>query len=504
MGSSFNVGQYTYYRQGYALLDRHDYSRWSPGETKTVTIPSMVSGYEYIEGESSIRVTAGWRTTSATVSFKYGEEGSKGGRSFSFEYIPPSTINITSLLEVTLMTPSIRLECTGYSTSEVNAKVEGVYMEYASLDAMPATVSDGTRTYSVTSARACYKNCAIQNAPALSSNLLEMNECFYNCSQLVTAPTIPSGVENMDDCFYGCSSLTQAPEIPSGVMHILNCFKNCASLQGNIVVHTNVSMSDSGFPVFSGTVNNIFIVDRGTEATTWKQIASYSNNVHYETDDAIAPVITNFNAIRVDAFGDTTPEPTGLYAYVTAKLSTDKTNIPVGWTNEIKAKILTDNGSTVSPTWYSQSGTDPLQVWCWISLGDTSTHGLTMQITDSIKEGSTEKKSQQSQVVYASILKSYALIDYYHDEDASGVTEGMAIGKYAEHVNLLDIDMPTKHRQALQCDDDVSVGGELAITETVSAENLLLQLDTSGASGTVDDDIYADLVSLGWDTDVIV
>ena len=286
--------------------------------------------------------------------------------------------------------------------------------------------------------------------------------CFENC-RLTSAPTIPSGITNMTRCFYGCSRLT-----------------------GNISVNNTPAAYTNAF---GNTSKDIFILNNG--GNIWQTIVGNYSNVHYEADDSIAPVITDFKAIRVDASGDTTPEPTGLYAYVTAKLTTYETNIPVGWTNEVKTKILTDNGSTESPTWHSQSGTDPLEVWCWISLGDTATHELSLQITDSIKEGSTEKKSQQSQVVYASILKSYALVDYYHDENASGVTEGMAIGKYAEYANLLDIDMPVRFRQGLNSDGDVQ------------GENLVLALDTSATSGT-DKDVYDALVSLGWDSDVIV
>ena len=75
---------------------------------------------------------------------------------------------------------------------------------------------------------------------------------------------------------------------------------------------------------------------------------------------------------------------------------------------------------------------------------------------------------------------------------------GIAFGKPAVTDDLFECDLDA------QFNKDVSIGRALTVTETASTENLLLQLDTSGASGTIDDDIYADLVALGWDTDVIV
>ena len=51
--------------------------------------------------------------------------------------------------------------------------------------------------------------------------------------------------------------------------------------------------------------------------------------------------------------------------------------------------------------------------------------------------------------------------------------------------------MPVRFRQGLNSDGDVQ------------GENLVLALDTSATSGT-DKDVYDALVSLGWDSDVIV
>lgn len=46
--------------------------------------------------------------------------------------------------------------------------------------------------------------------------------------------------------------------------------------------------------------------------------------------------------------------------------------------------------------------------------------------------------------------------------------------------------------------------GDLTITRNIKpGDNLLLGLDTSAASGTTDGDLYAAIVALGWQSEVI-
>lgn len=46
--------------------------------------------------------------------------------------------------------------------------------------------------------------------------------------------------------------------------------------------------------------------------------------------------------------------------------------------------------------------------------------------------------------------------------------------------------------------------GDLTVTRNIKpGDNLLLGLDTSAASGTTDGDLYAAIVALGWQSEVI-
>lgn len=375
--------------------------------------------------------------------------------------------------------------------------MNGVFKGCMSLTEVPSIPAG------VTMMHGCFEGCSsLTEVPAsfFPNGITAINECFRGCSSLTTAPVIPSGVTSMVSCFQDCTSLEDAPSIPSSVTLLGYCFDGCSSLSGNIEVY-NTPDSVKRPSIFRGTKNNIFINDKGSGGNVWKSITSEFANVHYEADDNPIPVISNFTATRVSAVGSTTFDATGLYAYVQARLMVYDNLIPVGWTNELKSIVLKDNSAVESPTWQPTITDYPADVHCWIYLGDTSTHNLSLQITDSIKENNVEVKSQSSIEYTTTVSKSYALVDYYHD--AVTDTEGMAIGKYAEQADLLDVDMPTMFRQGLSSDDDVSVNGDIAAVGNLQGENELLELDTTAQSGT-DKEIYDALVALGWDSDVIV
>ena len=55
-------------------------------------------------------------------------------------------------------------------------------------------------------------------------------------------------------------------------------------------------------------------------------------------------------------------------------------------------------------------------------------------------------------------------------------------------------------KQKLEEDEN----GDLTVTRNIKpGDNLLLGLDTSAASGTTDGDLYAAIVALGWESEVI-
>lgn len=309
----------------------------------------------------------------------------------------------------------------------------------------PPNIPDSVKRLS-----SCFKKCSsLVNPPIISSdcNVENMASCFYGCDALSSPPLIPDEVWHMGGCFYECGMLRKAPIIPNKVTELNNCFYNCRSLRGKVEVYNN---SAAYYRIFEGTVSDIFIINKGLGELFWKTLANDYANVHYEADDNPIPVVSNLSAIRVSSDGSTTQESTGLYAYIQARIMTYETMIPAGWTNEFKDSILKDNGAVETVTWQPSPITEyPADIHCWIYLGDTSTHSISLQIYDSVKEDGIEKRSSLSVAQTINISKSYALVDYYHGPNVSGNSEGMSIGKYAEYADLFDVDMPTMFRQVI-------------------------------------------------------
>lgn len=328
---------------------------------------------------------------------------------------------------------------------------------------------------SVTKMSSCFYGCtSLTTAPSIPSGVTDLYFTFYNCTSLATAPTIPSGVTNMRGTFWStslttppiipssvtnmrstfnnCTNLTTAPTIPSSVTDIRYCFEKCTALIGNIIVNGTPTDYTEMF-IDTNTANAIYIVNGGSaSASTWRTIASSYQNVHYEADDNPTPTINSLNVLRVASNGSTTSAPTGTWAYIQALITVYDTYIPVGWSAGLKSRALTDNGTAVSPSWQPSPITSyPVTTYCWIDLDDYATHNISLTISDSITASGTEKSSKTSSTITAVISKVYALVDYYHDSITG--TEGMAIGKYAEDADVLDVNMPTKFRDEVTIKD---------------------------------------------------
>ena len=371
-----------------------------------------------------------------------------------------------------------------YTTLGDGAQVNVVDKTKTQYDSILSSVTIDGSQYPVTSLDRTFSGCtALTQAPTIPNSVTNMYGAFYNCSALTQAPTIPNGVYNLNNCFYGCTALTQAPTIPSSVRYVGSCFRRCTALAGNIEVYNIPDLQQSA-NIFGNTNNPIFIIDKGSGETEWQDIASQYNNVHYEADDNPVPVVSNFTATRVSAVGATTFEANGLYAYIQARLMVYDNLIPVGWTNELKAIVLKDNGTTEAVTWQPAITDYPADVHCWAYLGDVATHTITLQITDSIKENNVEVKSNNSAELSVTVSKSYALVDYYHDTTSN--TEGMAIGKYAEYPDLLDVDMPTIFRQAVSVVGDVTVGGDVTATGNLQGTDVVATVNLQGDNVLLD------------------
>lgn len=289
-----------------------------------------------------------------------------------------------------------------------------------------------------------------------------LNDCFRDCKQMETAPELPAYAYDLTNCFRGCTSLRTAPYLGDGPIFDY-CFEGCTALAGNIEMYAGPNQTLSG--IFENTLQDIFITpDWGDTSyrSVWEQMAATYTNVHYEANDNPIPAISNLRATRVAASGSTAYAESGQWAYLQATLTAYDQYIPERWTNSIKAKTITDNGATETPTWYpSQISSYPADVYCWINIGDTAAHTFTLQITDSVKTGTTEKRSSTSSVASYVLAKAYALVDAYHDDTTD--SEGLAIGKFAEHADLLDVDMPIRARQELQVDRLLTADEDIAL-----------------------------------------
>lgn len=466
------MGQLTYKpvfagRQGdyniYALLytDQEDEITGSGALTKSFqTARLLPNGNKFIVG-----ATTGSGTTEVTFTAGATETITKNGIVFRNAFDGDYT-------EVTVIAPA------GSSSLSVYGSYFAIDFK-ASVNNYPACiVADKTQT---------------SYDPIPSTVTLNYNGATYNNAPVRSLRNNGGYGTPSLSCFEDCRLLVTAPEIPQAVTGLMTkCFYNCPALSGNITVNNAPSIYTN---VFRYTTNEIYILNGGTaDANIWRTIASQSANVHYELDDNPAPTVSNFTATRVSASGQTAYNERGTWAHIQATINIFDI-IPVGWTNELKSITLKKDGSVITPTWTPSSPTlFPVTMECWVNTGDIGTHTFSLQIADSVKNNGTEVKSISSAELTISLLKSYTLVDYYHDQTTG--TEGIAFGKYAESADLFEVDMETKFDQGLTALDDIIT------TKNLKGANTLLELDTTATSGS-DKEIYDALVSLGW-TDCIV
>ncbi len=121
--------------------------------------------------------------------------------------------------------------------------------KYSGSITIPATVTYGDVTYSVTSiGYSAFYNCSSLTAITLPEGVTSIGHyAFYNCSSL-TAITLPEGVTSIGSCaFSACSSLT-AITIPEGVTSIGDsAFRDCSSLTAITLPKSVTSIGDYAF-----------------------------------------------------------------------------------------------------------------------------------------------------------------------------------------------------------------------------------------------------------------
>ena len=135
---------------------------------------------------------------------------------------------------------------------------------------IPATVSDGTNTYEVTSiGDSAFSGCKSLTSITIPDSVTSIGfYTFSGCTSL-TSITIPDGVRSIyENTFYGCKSLTSIT-IPDSVTSIRSyAFSGCSGLTSITIPDSVKSISEGAFNGCSG-LTSITIPDSVTSIGTY-------------------------------------------------------------------------------------------------------------------------------------------------------------------------------------------------------------------------------------------
>ena len=155
------------------------------------------------------------------------------------------------------------------------------HTKYSGSVVIPSTVTNGSKTYSVTSIRNnAFRDCKSLTSITLPEGVTSIgNNAFRDCESL-TAITIPESVTSIgDEAFYNCSSLTSIT-LPEGVTSIGDkAFYWCKSLTSITLPEGVTSIGDEAFYNCS-SLTAVHIKD----ITSWCNIdfgETYSNPLYY-------------------------------------------------------------------------------------------------------------------------------------------------------------------------------------------------------------------------------
>ena len=70
---------------------------------------------------------------------------------------------------------------------------------------------------------------SIETDPTFAN--VDMGECFYGCTNLITPPITPNNVKSMGKTYGGCTNLEIAPNIPSDATYIAYMLSNCKKIK---------------------------------------------------------------------------------------------------------------------------------------------------------------------------------------------------------------------------------------------------------------------------------
>lgn len=321
----------------------------------------------------------------------------------------------------------------------------------------------------VTNIANCFNRCSsLTTVPALPSTITAMQGAFMYCTALTTAPTIPSAVTNMQQCFNGCTSLVTASTIPANVTNTKWCFYDCAVLTGAITI--DASPTDIT-EMFTGTVKEIVLFGTGglneTLVSEYANLYVWSLTANITAQRETSPTTTVDISVDVSRFNSGTLSSLNLYR------DSNPTPLSVTW-----------NDPTLTITGTSATFTTTLT-----SISESDTFTLTVVATDSY--GSSQASSVKIPISF-----------YTMDVQAGG--KEIAFGGLADDNVSSYPGGLFKCEMTAQFNGNITAVGDTTFTTgDTEIENPYFSLDTTASPGTTDGDLYAAIVALGWENDVI-
>lgn len=280
---------------------------------------------------------------------------------------------------------------------------------------------------------------------------------FYGRTD-ITSVAFPNGVRRLDFCCEGCTSLATVSTIPSTVVTMQATFKGCTSLAGEIVINANTTMQGQAF---YNTTQTIVLTGTSTVLNTLANTAN-NGNVY----------VWSLSATMTAQRDEVTTTDVDVSVTVTRFRGNNDT---------LSSLVLYNNGTAIVATW-----NDPTLTMTSATVTFTTT-------LSNINENSTFTLSVIATDAYGSSVEVSVNIPI-----ALFTIDIQAGGKEIAFGTLADDNMSGYPNGLFKCNMDALFSNNAVIT------NPYFTLNTSASPGTTDGDLYAAIVALGWDSDVIV
>ena len=111
---------------------------------------------------------------------------------------------------------------------------------------------------------------------------------YENIPGTIKVDNVNYNVINLNDCFSSCKNIITAPIIPSTASNVSMLFEGCSNLEGNIVVYNEPSLYSD---IFTDTIKNIYIYSKNKNANSvWRTIANQYSNVTFIEEENVLEI----------------------------------------------------------------------------------------------------------------------------------------------------------------------------------------------------------------------